>query len=62
MVLHFIKGESPENWQAMRLTLKKNASPAIVISKMENDGWTAVTLAAYKEWCKSMNGNRPERG
>lgn len=57
MILYFIKGDSPANWTAAKLTLKKNASPTAVIAGMEKDGWKNVTVSTYKAWCKQNSSN-----
>jgi hypothetical protein len=52
MSLYFIKGESAENWGAMKLTLKKNGNVTAVIQHAENEGWKCVTPQAFNAWRK----------
>lgn len=51
-MLYFIKGNSPENWGAMKLKLTKSASPSAVIAGMEKDGWKCVTAFVFNAWRK----------
>ncbi len=55
MTLYFIKGDSQENWGAMKLTLKKDGSPTAVIKRAEADGWKAVTSQVFNAWRKKFN-------
>jgi hypothetical protein len=52
MSLYFIKGDSSENWGAMKLTLKKGGNATAVIEHAEKDGWKAVTAKAFNAWRK----------
>jgi hypothetical protein len=55
MTLYFIKGDGPKNWGALKLKLKKNASPAAVIANMESGGWKSVTDSEFNAWRKKNN-------
>ena len=55
MTLYFIKGDSQENWGAMKLTLKANASPKVVIEHAEKDGWKSVTSQVFNAWRKKFS-------
>ena len=57
MALYFIKGDSPANWGATKLTLNTDASPAGVIAGMEKNGWKCVTEAVFNA-CRKKN-SRP---
>lgn len=50
--LHFIKGDSQENWGAMKLTLKKNANVSRLIWQTSQDGWTCVSAKEFNAWRK----------
>jgi hypothetical protein len=50
--LYFIKGDSPSNWGAKKLTLKKGANVSRVVWQMSQDGWTYVSARKFNAWCK----------
>lgn len=52
MSLYFIKGNSSENWGAMKLTLKPNGNVTAVIEHAEKEGWKCVTPSVFNAWRK----------
>jgi hypothetical protein len=58
-MLYFIKGDSCENWGAMKMKLTTNASPSKVISAMEKDGWRSVTVSTFNAWRKQNSRPTP---
>lgn len=62
--LYFIKGDSAENWGAMKLTLKKNASVSRLVWQAAQDGWTCVGAREFNAWRKkfSKHESRPTPG
>jgi hypothetical protein len=59
--LYFIKGDSAENWGAMKLTLKKNANGSRVIWQTSQDGWTCVTVREFSAWRKKHEKHNESR-
>lgn len=53
--LYFIKGDSAENWGAMKLTLKKNGNASRAIWQAAQDGWTCVGAREFNAWRKKYS-------
>jgi hypothetical protein len=55
IMLYFIKGDSQENWGAMKLTLTKGANVSRVIWQNSQDGWTCVGAKEFNAWRKKFS-------
>jgi len=55
IMLYFIKGDSQENWGAMKLTLSKGANVSRVIWQTSQDGWTCVGAKEFNAWQKKFS-------